>query len=375
MNTWFASLAGEIREALSAFLSIQQNIFQETAPHLGEDALLRLEAYAGRGKIMRGSLVFLGYELASGKEIGESEKKSLLYLAICMELLQSALLIHDDIMDRDLLRRGEPSMHASYASFLHKKDQSDADHRGEALAICLGDIAIFLAWQAFGQINLPHSVKNDLSVLVSRELSRVGLAQMLDILEGEASFFASGEREGDLNEEDIIEKVYRYKTGRYSFSLPLLVGASVASASQSVLKALERAGEELGIAFQIKDDELGLWGQEEKLGKALGSDISGNKRTFYRFELFRSLSERAKTGDKEALRILDFFGSSELSARDFQMVIASMEREGVRERIGERIQNHANRAKELLAPILKKASARSRAEIEKFFTWNLERES
>lgn len=374
MSQWFSNLKTDLQERIHAILENQTPDFERIAPSLGSECLGSLAEYACRGKLIRGSLVFLGYELCGKDSSDESIRDQLLSLGAAMELLQSALLIHDDIMDRDLIRRGKPSIHAHYQKILDDAGIADSAHQGEALAICLGDIAIFSAWQVISGLGLPAPLVQELSKAASLELNRVALAQMLDVANGAAgdSPLPRSFPENDKNgEEACIKNIYRFKTGRYTFSLPLALGATAAGASKEDITALEEAGEELGIVFQVKDDELGIWADEQELGKSIGLDIRENKKTLHRLELFRELARSAS--DEEACSIRAVFGKQEAEAEDIQRVRTAMEKCGIRSRLQGLMQEHARKALSRLEGFSTKARPRSYRELDDLISYNLNR--
>ncbi len=191
-------------------------------------------------------------------------------------------------MDRDPRRRGAPSIHEQYAGLARGLDGPAAAHFGTSLAICAGEIAIFLAFEALAGLPGPPRRAAEVQKLFAAEFGLVGLGQMLDIEAG------AGRRA--LTESDILD-IYRYKTARYSFSLPLAAGWILGGGPGRVLPALRRLGEDLGLVFQIKDDELGLFGSAAATGKPVGSDVRQGKKTLF----YLGLTDRASGADRDRL--------------------------------------------------------------------------
>ncbi|MBN2510977.1 MAG: polyprenyl synthetase family protein [Spirochaetales bacterium] len=245
---------------------------------LGPKVLEELLEFTTRGKMIRGSLVFLGGELCGS----DAYTQDIIAVGASLELLQSALLIHDDIMDRDDERRGAKSIHALYDDELEQRRIPDHRHIAESLAICAGDISFFQGFEILAALSADTDIRLKLFSLFSAEMGVVGTAQMLDIA-----------HTADLSfpEKDAILDLYRYKTGRYTFALPLLAGGILSRASDTQLSLLEEIGELMGIIFQIRDDELGLFGDPEKTGKPAGSDIYEGKKTLHMYELRTSLNQ------------------------------------------------------------------------------------
>jgi geranylgeranyl diphosphate synthase type I len=257
---YFAARARELRAFLDASLQEAARGFCFLEPW-GGDVPGRLLAFARAGKLIRGGLVFLGQELGGGRPGRET-----LAAGAAIELIQSGFLIHDDIMDRDFLRRGMPSLHWQYRQAGLSRGLADAQHYGESMGICVGDAAFFLAFRLLAGEGLPPA----LGAYFAREVYAVCLAQMRDVDYGA---FPAIPAQAD------IEALYAWKTGRYSFSLPLVAGAMLAGAGGDLTVRLEGLGEAMGKAFQMRDDELGLFGSEEGLGKPVGSDLREGKKT------------------------------------------------------------------------------------------------
>jgi geranylgeranyl diphosphate synthase type I len=233
----------------------------------GADVRDRLREYATRGKLLRGALVAPGY-----RTIREHPPpNACIDAGAAMELLQSFLLIHDDIMDRDELRRGAPAIHHQY-TVASPGDTSSALQYGVSMGICAGDISAFLALNVLSTLDIDPAIRGEIVRFTSDEIALVGLAQMQDVHNGYVV---------DADEDNVLQ-VYTYKTGRYTFSLPLAVGAMIAGAPNDTIEALCEIGEALGRIFQIRDDQLGIFGDPSETGKPAGSDVRENKKTLFR---------------------------------------------------------------------------------------------
>ncbi len=276
----------------------------------------RLREFCLQGKLIRGSLLIFSYQMFK-KETPDW----ILKIASALELIHSSLLIHDDIMDRDTLRRGQKTIFYQYKELGDIQDSHDSYHLGESLGICSGDIGFFLAYEILSDLNLDSQGKKNLFHLWSQELVSVGLAQMQDIYLGATKALAG--------ESDILD-LYRIKTARYTFALPLMTGALVTSQNQSTIHTLEKIGENLGIIFQIKDDEIGLFGTECTIGKSVGTDIKENKRTLLSFYL----SELVRNKDRDSLRAV--YNKRDVSQSDIALVRGIAERSGVLEKLREK---------------------------------------
>lgn len=320
---------------------------EQTLKALSQDTLMdsewkrdgskRLLEYCTRGKMLRGSLVYTGASLgAAGNRSDPSQAGLLAALGGVMELLQAMLLIHDDIMDQDLLRRGQPSIHAQYAAWADLGRWREARRSGESLGICLGDVAGFAAFELLSRLPCPADLVVRLSRLICRELVWVGYAQMEDV--------AGGQRPGQSGTREILE-VYRFKTGRYTFSLPLVCGAMAAGRLAEDLEVLARVGELLGIIFQVVDDRLNLEGETQATGKPSGSDIRENKQTLLRTYLYQML-------DVSEHGFLDScFGNPDLDGASLGRLRSKALEYGVSQRIQEELGHYAQEVRQLVDQI------------------------
>jgi geranylgeranyl diphosphate synthase type I len=278
------------------------------------ESMERIVEFCGRGKMIRGCLAFLGAEAAAeaaaavGGASAAERGEAIALVAAAMELFQAGLLAHDDIMDRDELRRGAPTVHARYAKEARERmaggpaAAAEALHVGESLAICLGDFCYFEAFAVLSRALAGNGRQGEIVELCGSGLCEVAVAQMTDV--------AWGAGKAEIPEGEILS-MYRGKTAHYSFSLPLAVGAlaaagapgmAAASGEAAVVRPLYELGEKLGILFQIRDDELGLFGASESIGKGAGSDLREGKKTLFRSRLL------AAAPDRERARLSELFG-------------------------------------------------------------------
>lgn len=286
MKEYFAQQKKDIIGYLTTWLTTQQSSMR-AVNDWSDDIINRLLPYSAHGKMIRGGLVLLAHEMFAG-----TRNEDALKVACAVELFHSAFLIHDDIMDKDLQRRGMDALHYQYQQHKSIKGHPDAPHFGVSMGICGGDISLFLAFQLLSEIS-DDTLAQKLTHLASKELSYVGLAQMQDVYH---AFM-----QGPVSQEAIM-KVYQYKTARYTFSLPLLAGALLASTDTTTYCLLEKLGEDMGLVFQIKDDELGLFGTSSVIGKIVGSDIAESKKTLYYMYLFKNATPA------EQQELLSIFG-------------------------------------------------------------------
>jgi geranylgeranyl diphosphate synthase type I len=216
------------------------------------------------GKRVRPILFVLGY-LAFAKK----EARGLYQAAISIELLHDFMLIHDDIIDKSDTRRGKPSMHKMLNNYL--KDKKNIKFSGEDLSLVLGDIVYASAIKTFLLINEePQRKEKALKKFIDAAFY-TGCGEFIELI--------SGIKNIENITKDDIYKIYDFKTAYYTFAYPLSIGATLAGAKESDINKIFQYGLYLGRAFQIKDDILGIFGNEAKIGKSTLTDLQEAKKT------------------------------------------------------------------------------------------------
>lgn len=240
------------------------------------------------GKRLRPALLFHGYRLFGGNRDDEIIK-----LSIFIELIQSYLLIHDDIFDRSATRRKGPAFHKIYEKFSIENGWGDSAHFGTALGILAGDVAAQLANDVIVNSSFLESRKNKVIEIVNELTTNVLIGQIEDFI---LPF------KNDYRERDIM-KIHHYKTATYTFDMPLRSGSILAGVNDKDknMDALRKYAKYAGIAFQIRDDILGIFGEEDKTGKPSNSDIKEGKKTLLVFKAEQNASRRQLSTIKDLL--------------------------------------------------------------------------
>ena len=273
--------ASEINQELNEFFKRWIQEVNSISPNLSDMNNNFVRSSEG-GKRIRGIFVKLGYELAGGKKT-----KEILKAAATYEVFQTAILAHDDIIDQSDTRRGKPTLYKSLGG----------DHYAVSQTICLGDIGFFLSYKVLSESDFPAELKNKAVTLFSNSILQTGLGEMLDV--------GLPVMEREKTEEGIL-KISSLKTAKYTLVGPLTLGATLAGADEKLLGKLEEFGESLGIAFQIQDDILGVFGDEKVLGKSVTSDIEEGKNTLM-------IIEALKKADQKQKKFLDkYYGKREI---------------------------------------------------------------
>jgi len=277
------------------------------------------------GKKLRPILVNLGYSLAGGKN-----KKAILKASLSIELVHIYFLIHDDIIDKDELRRGKPSLYAFY------QKKFDDLHLGISLALIAGDISCALGYQALTNSPFPNEDKIKALDILNKMILKTGHGEMLELF--------LKEEEVKFTEEDILN-VSRHKTAYYTFVDPLKIGATLAGQGGKFLNKIEKFALPLGIAFQIQDDILGLFGSQKAFGKPICSDIEENQPNLL---IFKTL---ASVNPKDKQKIKSYLGKQKVSQRDIQKIRKIVKESGSLNYCQEKAKSLVNEAKSTIKQI------------------------
>ena len=330
MNLFFQKYSNSIENYLKNFL-LKRQIELSDINKWGKDLMERFADFSLHGKMIRGGLIILSYQMFTN-----DTPDLIIQIASALELIHSSLLIHDDIIDRDNIRRGKKTLFYQYKELGEHENHTDSYHFGESLGICAGDIGFFLAFEILSKLETTREIKEKVLSLWSKELTFVSLAQMQDCY-----FSISIKKAG---EEEILN-LYRYKTARYTFSLPLMTGAIAAGQDSKTILQLEKLGENLGIIFQIKDDEIGLFGNESEIGKPVGTDIKEGKKTLY------SLYLSEITMDKYREKIRTIFNQKKITPSTLLCLREIAEKSGVRDKIHNKMLNLKEKAESLITSL------------------------
>ena len=295
------------------------------------------------GKRIRPILFYYGYLIAGGEK-----REDIIKAAISIELIHSYLLIHDDIIDKDDFRHNDLTMHCQYEKEYKNKSgknnsrtsslsprcslsaedcsdlrvfssQSSAErlrrgdkreevlnskHFGASMAIITGDLMSSLGYEILIRSDFPPNLK----IKAVEKLNQI----ILNTITGEAMDVVLAEYP-NANTSDVL-KMQRYKTAKYTIEGPLHLGAILAGANEKFLKSISEFAIPLGIAFQIQDDIIGVFGNEKRIGKLVGADIKEGKKTLLSVKVF----ERA---NREQLKILsESFGNKNINLSEVNAV-------------------------------------------------------
>ncbi len=268
MDTLLVEPAGleQVESALGRFFEDSKSRAARISP--GYHGLWEtLERSTAGGKRFRPRLVMSAYQLLGGSDIANAAD-----LGAAFELLHTALIVHDDVIDRDFVRRGIPNVSGRYRMIAEKAGMPSegARHVGFSAGVIAGDLALSNAHRLLARVEAPSMVRLRLGEILDEAVFASAAGEFLDI---ETSLDATVPPL-----EDIVHMA-RLKTSVYSFEGPLQAGAVLAGASEEVITRLGDFGRDVGIAYQVADDILGVFGNETRTGKTNWGDLREGKRT------------------------------------------------------------------------------------------------
>lgn len=255
-NPFFLLLPTVQREVEARLLGFLDEHAEASRP-LGKEVVAMVSAVRDLslrgGKRLRPALAVAGFRSVNDTQ----DLETVFDAGVALELLQTYFLIHDDWMDQDEVRRGGPTVHT------HLAKRFRSEQKGEHSAILAGDYAVAMATGALSRLEVaPQRAQALVRCFAEMQLDAV-LGQQIDLIG---------------NSKD-VETMYALKTGSYTVRGPLRLGATLAGASTKLLVGLDRYAMPAGIAFQLCDDLIGVFGDPATTGKSKGGDIRAGKRT------------------------------------------------------------------------------------------------
>lgn len=283
------------------------------------------------GKRIRGVLVVLGYELGNSSadyrlqstakraEVGRPKSEDIIKVAAAYEIFHSAVLAHDDIIDQSSIRRGRPSLHQALGK----------GHSGQSRALILGDAGFFLATRIISESNFPKDAKLKALNWFSQIMLDTAIGELMDVEKADALM------------------TIKLKTARYSIAGPLVLGAVLGGGKQGLIRGFTEFGENLGIAFQIRDDILGVFGLPAATGKSITSDVEEGKNTL----LYNYALRNVDTRQRQVLA--KYYGQGVLGARGLEEVRQVFQETGALDYAKKEADRYKVKAMEILPKLTK----------------------
>jgi geranylgeranyl pyrophosphate synthase len=303
-STSFKEQLAAYRQQLEpAIAEFCERVEREAKDEYGEYSLEAIKVFNSvlvrGGKRVRGALVLAAYEMCGG-----IDARKVMPVAVAMEVLQTYLLIADDIYDRSETRRGGPTAHVMVRDLHQSKHwRGDGAHFGESIASCATLIGSNLAMEEIANADLDDGAKVKMLRLVNEALRITDYGQVNDIF---------NEVVREVSEKQVLDTL-TWKSSFYSFIGPLQLGAVAAGASDDDLTILYDYGLHLGLSFMIFDDILGTFGNQDESGKSNMDDLREGKVTAL---VVRALE---KSTPDQRKQLLAYLGKPDLTVEEHEV--------------------------------------------------------
>jgi len=317
-----------INDALQQyFTDLPRQLDMDLSEH-GQDALKKIEEYSLRpGKRIRGALACFAYDYVSNQTNGKSGVQA----AVALELVQNYLLIVDDVMDHSVMRRGKPTIHELY---LKEQNHEPKDiHLAHMLAINVGLITQHLVNIVLAQVDEDPSRVQQAILLLHKNIMATGFGQIEDTCQHKGV---------KVSEQDIFRK-YTLKSGYYTFVCPLQLGVVLAGKDNpEILQEITDFGLAAGIAFQLKDDLLGIFASIKTTGKPNTDDLEEGKYTLLMQYALQHASE------EKGQMLANLLGKQHISEVEVQQAQSILEESGAKAYVETKIEEYAAQAKKMI---------------------------
>lgn len=284
-----------------------------------KSSLEELKRLSSGGKRVRGFLVKLG-QMIFGKD-----DDSFIDIAAALEIFQTAILIHDDIIDKADKRRGMDTINAKYEG-----------HLGTSKGICIGDLGFFISYKVISEANISSEVKAEIMKVYAKTLYNTVNGEITDV---ELPLKGINYHK-DMNDK-IIYDIYVNKTAWYTIIGPILIGATSAGIDEEEKEKLIEIGTNLGIAFQIKDDLLGLYSNIKMLGKTLNDIKEGKQTIIYKYAIDNA-------NDNELEIIKKYYGNPNITIEESEKITSLFEKLGAKSNAEKLVEKYTNNAVEII---------------------------
>lgn len=303
------SLLLATKQAVDAYIMgrIRDRISQAAVVHPRYERLWREIAriYQAGGKRVRPYLTVVGY--------GKLDT-AIVPVAAAQELLHVAMLVHDDIIDQDTMRHSQATINGTYETdYAPLLPAQQTTHYANSAALLAGDALLSEAYRLVQSAPFSSSVIRQLSERLSQSVFEAIGGELIDV---EAGFI--------MTERFDPMTIYRYKTASYSLVGPLVSGALCAEVDEATRDILQEFGTQCGIAFQLQDDLIGMFGDEATTGKSADTDVREGKRTLL------ITNHRASMNSAQSARFDQWFGVRSAPNEALQQLKQDIEDSGAR---------------------------------------------
>lgn len=312
----FLKYYNNVSEKCSREIDLNNNLYVMENNRFVKEAMEQFVISNSGGKNLRGVLCGLGYHSFGGTD------DRFLPLSTAIEVFQTSILIHDDIIDKADLRRGIDTIpiryEKIYSDALVKKEHFKKKRKdvSNSMTLCIGDLGLYLA----NKILLKHYKDKEFFKIFDYYNDMVIKTCKGEMIDVALPFYEEFYGMDDL--ESSVLEIYKLKTSWYSVVGPYVLGAILAGVSDKDVEKLEDSLMNLGIAFQIKDDLFGVFGDEKKIGKSVISDVTEYKQTIlYAYAINTSYKDD----------LLELYGKENLSLEEFEKIKDIFKKSGAEE--------------------------------------------
>jgi len=348
-----------VQERIDEFLEERTPRLTAIADELGDFLDFSRDLLAG-GKRFRALFCYWGWQSVSSPGVGfdvaddsaSADFPAVVGAAAALEVFHAAALVHDDIMDNSDTRRGRPSAHKRFESMHHEKNWLGRSSTfGGSAGLLLGDLLLGWSDEIFDEA-IRSLASADASAAARREFNlmrtEVTVGQYLDIVEENAW--------RSHPESELLPRAHRvivYKSAKYSVEAPLAIGAALGGGTAEQTAALREFGLPLGVAYQLRDDMLGVFGDPAVTGKPAGDDLREGKRT-----VLIALARTSMPANSRAL-LDELLGDPELDAQQIAVLQGIVQESGAIDRVERIIAHNVGLAKTAIVDAPLSASART----------------
>ena len=290
---------GKRQKLVHNYLFEERNQLKFAHPHLRDAAYSYIMA---GGKSLRPAIVMFSCGAVGGDESWS------IPAAAAIELYHTFTLVHDDIIDRDAVRRGVPTVHTAFSDLARIQldyDSQQSDHYGLTIAILAGDLQQGLSAALMTDLHYSYNVPAELSLFLIRQLFQ---HTQLALINGEAlDVIQSQTPISQIDETQVLDMLWQKTGALYAFAAQAgaAIGLKQPDFEHPLIQSVGTFASKCGTAFQLQDDLLGISGKSAKIGKTVGADIREGKRTVIVLHSYSNMTESEKQFTDSVLGNLD----------------------------------------------------------------------
>ncbi len=272
-------VVARVEATVTAYLQRRRAEAEQVHPAFAGAADVLADFVRAGGKRLRPTFAWWGWRGAGGDPHGPDAEPALSAVS-ALELIQACALVHDDLIDASDTRRGRPTVHVEFTDRHRRAGLAGPSARyGDAVAILLGDLALAWADDMLAEAGLGGAAWSRARPVWSAMRTEMLGGQFLDSWCQAGAGDDPARTGGPGGAIEAALRVCRFKTAAYTVERPLHLGAALAGADPDLVAAYRRFGADIGVAFQLRDDLLGVFGDPGVTGKPAGDDLREGKRT------------------------------------------------------------------------------------------------